>query len=73
MQRICDGLQTKRDVLDFTIEQYKAVYIKAKREFETVVNVKLPLYRNPNSELIVAVRPGLPSRSWGSSRSPAGS
>ena len=41
MQRICDGLQTKRDVLDFTIEQYKAVYIKAKREFETVVNVKL--------------------------------
>lgn len=39
MQTICDGLQTKRDVLNFTIEQYKEVYIKAKREIETVVNV----------------------------------
>lgn len=43
MQRICDGLQTKRDVLHFTIEQYKEVYIKAKREFETVINVSLNL------------------------------
>ena len=39
MQRICDGLQSKRDVLDFTIEQYKEVYVKARREFDTVVNV----------------------------------
>lgn len=43
MQRICDGLQTKRDVLNFTIEQYKEVYIKAKREFDTVVNVSSPI------------------------------
>lgn len=39
MQRICDGLQTKRDVLDFTIDQYKEVYIKARRQFDTVVTV----------------------------------
>jgi len=39
MQQICDGLQSKRDVLHFMIEQYKEVYLKAKREFETVANV----------------------------------
>lgn len=39
MQQICDGLQTKRDVLHFMIEQYKEVYLKAKREFQTVENV----------------------------------
>jgi hypothetical protein len=39
MQQICDGLQTKRDVLHFMIEQYKEVYMKARREFQTVENV----------------------------------
>jgi DNA topoisomerase-3 len=40
MQLICDGLQPKREVLDHTIEQFKEVYIKAKREFEVVINVR---------------------------------
>ena len=45
MQLICDGLQPKREVLDHTIEQFKEVYIKAKREFEVVINVRpLPLH-----------------------------
>jgi DNA topoisomerase-3 len=39
MQLICDGQQTKRDVLEFSINQYKEVFIKAKREFNTIVNV----------------------------------
>jgi hypothetical protein len=39
MQQICDGLQSKRDVLHFMIEQYKEVYLKARREFQTVENV----------------------------------
>lgn len=39
MQLICDGIQPKREVLDYTIEQFKEVYIKARREFEVVVNV----------------------------------
>ena len=42
MQLICDGVQPKREVLDHTIEQFKEVYIKAKREFEVVVNVCVP-------------------------------
>ena len=40
MQLICDGARNKTEVLDTTIEEYKEVYIKAKREFETVVNVR---------------------------------
>lgn len=39
MQLICDGVQSKQDVLAFTIDQYKEVFIKARREFGTVVNV----------------------------------
>lgn len=36
MQLICDGQATKREVLDQTIEQYKEVYVKARREMETL-------------------------------------
>jgi len=39
MQLICDGAKNKTEVLDTTIDEYKEVYIKAKREFETVINV----------------------------------
>lgn len=39
MQLICDGQQTKQDVLAFSIDQYKEVFIKAKQEFNTVVTV----------------------------------
>ena len=62
MQRICDGLQTKRDVLHFTIEQYKEVYIKAKREFETVVNVSYWSRHQDHTQLTRTVRTGVPAR-----------
>lgn len=39
MQMICDGVQSKQDVLAFTIDQYKEVFIKARREFGTVIDV----------------------------------
>jgi DNA topoisomerase-3 len=39
MQMICDGVATKNEVLQDSIMQYQEVYIKAKREFETVVQV----------------------------------
>lgn len=42
MQRICDGARSKQDVLAFLIDQYKGVYIKAKREFNTVIEVRPP-------------------------------
>jgi DNA topoisomerase-3 len=44
MQLICDGVQTKRDVLQFSIDQYKEVFIKARREFGTVVDVSNHLF-----------------------------
>ena len=37
MQLVCDGQQTKNDVLQFSIDQYKEVFIKARREFAIVV------------------------------------
>jgi len=37
---ICDGVATKNEVLQDSIEQYQEVYVKAKREFETVVQVR---------------------------------
>ncbi|ORY31011.1 DNA topoisomerase [Naematelia encephala] len=37
MQLICDGVQSKADVLAFSIEQYKEVFVKAKTEFTTIV------------------------------------
>jgi len=41
MQMICDGVATKNEVLQDSIEQYQEVYVKAKREFETVVQVRI--------------------------------
>lgn len=39
MQMICDGVATKNEVLQDSIMQYQEVFVKAKREFETVVQV----------------------------------
>lgn len=39
MQLICDGAETKHDVLAHSIEQYKDVFVKAKREMNTVIEV----------------------------------
>ncbi|RSH92151.1 DNA topoisomerase [Saitozyma podzolica] len=38
MQLICDGVQRKHDVLQFTVDQYKEVFLKARREFGTVID-----------------------------------
>nr|XP_018265665.1 DNA topoisomerase III [Kwoniella dejecticola CBS 10117]OBR87823.1 DNA topoisomerase III [Kwoniella dejecticola CBS 10117] len=37
MQLVCDGLKVKREILDQTIEEYKEVFIKAKRDFDIVI------------------------------------
>ncbi len=39
MQLICDGAATKNDVLQASIDQYKEVFIKAKRDFLVIVQV----------------------------------
>lgn len=45
MQLICDGVQRKHDVLQFTVDQYKEVFLKARREFGTVIDVSQPAVR----------------------------
>lgn len=45
MQLICDGVRGKREILQTTIEEYKEVFVKARREFQTVIDVGfLPLF-----------------------------
>lgn len=45
MQLICDGVRGKREILQTTVEEYKEVFVKARREFQTVIDVGfLPLF-----------------------------
>lgn len=39
MVEVCEQTKSKNDMLDQSIEQYKEVYIKARREFDKVINV----------------------------------
>ncbi|GMK55375.1 hypothetical protein CspeluHIS016_0204310 [Cutaneotrichosporon spelunceum] len=38
LELICEGQQTKAEVLSTSVEEYKEVFIKARRDFDTVVN-----------------------------------
>lgn len=40
---ICDGLRTKREVVDESVEQYREVYAKSKRDFDRIIAVRSPL------------------------------
>lgn len=39
MQMICDGVVSKREVIDESIYQYQEVYVRARQQFNTVVEV----------------------------------
>ena len=43
MQLICDGVSLKRDVMEESLTQYKEVFIKAKREWDKIVQVRRAL------------------------------
>lgn len=38
MQLICDGVRGKGEILQTTLEEYKEVFVKARREFQTVID-----------------------------------
>lgn len=40
MQLICDGMMSKNDVMEESLTQYKEVFIKAKREWDTITQVR---------------------------------
>jgi DNA topoisomerase III len=42
MVQVCDRVKTKDDMLFESIEQYKEVFLLVRREFEQVVQVRLP-------------------------------
>jgi hypothetical protein len=42
MQLICDGVQTKSDVLAESLEQYKEVFVKAQQEMALIDRVNYP-------------------------------
>jgi DNA topoisomerase-3 len=39
MQLICDGVKQKAEVLDVTLDEYRDVFVTARREFNTVIQV----------------------------------
>lgn len=41
MVQVCDGQATKMEMMTRSIEQYKEVFIRAKRQFHLVVEVRI--------------------------------
>lgn len=42
MNQVCEGIKTKQEVIDETLEEYREVYVKTKLEFDTFVAVRRP-------------------------------
>ncbi|BEJ16114.1 hypothetical protein CspHIS471_0507190 [Cutaneotrichosporon sp. HIS471] len=55
LELICDGQQTKAEVLSTSVEEYKEVFIKARRDFDTVVD-SVTEYLHGQGEAQQAVR-----------------
>jgi DNA topoisomerase-3 len=43
MVQVCEGTKTKNDMLVQSIDQYKDIFIKAKRDFNKIVMVSAAL------------------------------
>jgi DNA topoisomerase III len=39
MVQVCEGTKTKNDMIEEAIQQYKEIFVKAKRDFNKVVSV----------------------------------
>lgn len=39
MALICDGMKTKQEVLDQTLDEYREVFLQARRQFNTLAQV----------------------------------
>lgn len=39
MAQICDGLRSKREVVDESVEQYREVFAKSRRDFSQIIAV----------------------------------
>ncbi|CAK9780934.1 unnamed protein product [Cutaneotrichosporon oleaginosum] len=60
---ICEGQQTKAEVLSTSVEEYKEVYVKARRDFDTVVNIVVAVDAEaPGPEALEVGLPGVVAR-----------
>ena len=46
MKAICDGRKTKREVVEETIEQYRAVYTRTQQQLNVLRTVRIPRCRS---------------------------
>ncbi|WRT64790.1 uncharacterized protein IL334_001724 [Kwoniella shivajii] len=61
MQLVCDGAKVKREILDQTIDEYKEVFIRARRDFEVVIESVID-YLHGRGEAQEALRAAAQSR-----------
>ena len=57
MNQICEGLKTKQEVIDETLDEYREMYTKTQQEFATLSNVRPsslshPIVSKENTKLI---------------------
>lgn len=69
MQLICDGVKQKAEVLDVTLDEYRDVFVTARREFNTVIQVGDSSFRRRVS-LTRSERNGLHARRGRRARRP---
>ena len=41
MVLICDGQRARREVLDETLDEYRQVFLKARQQFGTLIDVRV--------------------------------
>jgi hypothetical protein len=41
MVQVCESIRTKHDMLETSLEQYREVFVRARNNFATVVQVRL--------------------------------
>lgn len=63
MKAVCEGRRTKMDVVQETIEQYRAVYVRSAQRFDMLRRVSCCFVRRANDADIVAVDPEIRARS----------
>ncbi|WWC86943.1 uncharacterized protein L201_001823 [Kwoniella dendrophila CBS 6074] len=71
MQLVCDGAKVKREILDQTIDEYKEVFIKAKRDFDMVIE-SVDNYLHGRGEAQEALRAATQSRRGRGAAAPRG-
>jgi hypothetical protein len=52
MNLICQGLRSKQEVINETLEEYREMYVKIKRDFDVLVEVSL-VFSSPTANTVL--------------------